>query len=167
MAGSLSHDVILGLSLNNRFGESDVLGIDYFSSFYDIYTIHIILAVTDLPMITLDLILLPFPRSSITDIILLIQPLTPDSVQGGKQLGCSKCLRNYHLTCLNPPLYKPPRGDWQCSSCAKSSNSKRSDSQVLTPAVERKLIHFYCWGTCRVLALIFGICLDLPFRMSC
>jgi len=52
------------------------------------------------------------------------------STKGGKQLGCSKCLRNYHLTCLNPPLYKPPRGDWQCSTCAKSSNSKRgSDSQ--------------------------------------
>ncbi|XP_065220955.1 bromodomain adjacent to zinc finger domain protein 1A-like isoform X2 [Planococcus citri] len=35
----------------------------------------------------------------------------------GMTIGCSKCLKRYHLACLVPPLRKPPTVTWSCNSC--------------------------------------------------
>jgi hypothetical protein len=32
-------------------------------------------------------------------------------------LLCDFCERGYHMTCLDPPLTKVPKGDWACPSC--------------------------------------------------
>lgn len=43
-------------------------------------------------------------------------------------MACTKCLKNFHLTCLNPPLYKPPRGDWTCHQCNNHRNTQVNNS---------------------------------------
>lgn len=32
-------------------------------------------------------------------------------------LECEDCLGGFHLSCLNPPLRKVPKGDWICAFC--------------------------------------------------
>lgn len=38
----------------------------------------------------------------------------------GKMVRCDACPKVFHLTCLDPPLSKPPKGKWCCSGCTKS-----------------------------------------------
>lgn len=42
----------------------------------------------------------------------------------GLTIGCSKCPKRYHLTCLIPPLRKAPTINWSCLSCRKISARK-------------------------------------------
>ena len=36
---------------------------------------------------------------------------------GGDLLLCDTCPCSYHMKCLNPPIGKPPEGDWSCPRC--------------------------------------------------
>jgi len=37
---------------------------------------------------------------------------------GGELLCCDFCSLTFHLRCLEPPLDKPPTGDWKCPVCS-------------------------------------------------
>lgn len=43
----------------------------------------------------------------------------------GKMVRCDACPKVFHLTCLDPPLSKPPKGKWCCSGCTKSRKKGR------------------------------------------
>ncbi|XP_077483025.1 bromodomain adjacent to zinc finger domain protein 2B-like isoform X4 [Amblyomma americanum] len=43
----------------------------------------------------------------------------------GKLVRCDACPKVFHLTCLDPPLSKPPKGKWCCSGCAKGRKKGR------------------------------------------
>lgn len=42
----------------------------------------------------------------------------------GKLIHCDACPKVFHLTCLEPPLSKAPKGKWTCSGCSKHSRKK-------------------------------------------
>ncbi|KAL7301539.1 hypothetical protein TKK_0005971 [Trichogramma kaykai] len=43
----------------------------------------------------------------------------------GKLIVCEGCNKHYHTDCHEPPLQRPPRGRWTCTSCkSRKSNSK-------------------------------------------
>ena len=58
-------------------------------------------------------------------------------VGGGKQLGCSKRLKNFHLTCLNPPVYKSPRGTGNALNTNKRSDS---DNVIAFPQAKSRYL---------------------------
>lgn len=35
----------------------------------------------------------------------------------GKLIACDTCPNRYHLECVEPPLWRAPRGRWSCSKC--------------------------------------------------
>lgn len=37
---------------------------------------------------------------------------------GGILISCDKCFRDFHPTCLSPPLIEVPEGDWFCPDCS-------------------------------------------------
>ncbi|CAB0031229.1 unnamed protein product [Trichogramma brassicae] len=47
----------------------------------------------------------------------------------GKLIVCEGCNKHYHTDCHEPPLQRPPRGRWTCTSCKsrKSNNHNTSD----------------------------------------
>jgi transposase InsO family protein len=45
-----------------------------------------------------------------------------------KMLLCDQCNRGYHCLCLEPPLYRVPRGSWFCPACL-------NDATAVLPAV--------------------------------
>jgi hypothetical protein len=50
----------------------------------------------------------------------------------GKILACDKCVKAYHIDCLNPPLSKAPRGRWHCPDHRKLSPSRKRKSVAST-----------------------------------
>ena len=41
---------------------------------------------------------------------------------GGELLCCDQCNLVYHMACLDPPLKRPPKGDWFCPECSTHSD---------------------------------------------
>uniref|UniRef100_A0A6G1S5X2 Zinc finger protein DPF3 n=1 Tax=Aceria tosichella TaxID=561515 RepID=A0A6G1S5X2_9ACAR len=44
-------------------------------------------------------------------------------------LFCDDCDRGYHVYCLNPPLDKPPDGNWSCTLCMEEYHSGENEKQ--------------------------------------
>ena len=42
---------------------------------------------------------------------------------GGELLCCDQCNLVYHMSCLDPPLKRLPKGDWFCPECSTYSDS--------------------------------------------
>ncbi|XP_029822200.2 bromodomain adjacent to zinc finger domain protein 2B isoform X2 [Ixodes scapularis] len=47
----------------------------------------------------------------------------------GKLVRCDACPKVFHLTCLEPPLSKPPKGKWTCSGCSKNRKKGRPSKE--------------------------------------
>ncbi|XP_064471785.1 bromodomain adjacent to zinc finger domain protein 2B-like isoform X2 [Ornithodoros turicata] len=47
----------------------------------------------------------------------------------GKLVHCDGCPKVFHMTCLEPPLTKPPKGKWTCSGCSKARKKGRPSKE--------------------------------------
>ncbi|KAK2707515.1 bromodomain adjacent to zinc finger domain protein 1A-like [Artemia franciscana] len=60
----------------------------------------------------------------------------------GEVILCDTCSNMYHLTCLEPPLRKPPRGKWSCPEClnpkAKRGKARARAKTIATDKPERE-----------------------------
>ncbi|XP_067206376.1 bromodomain adjacent to zinc finger domain protein 1A isoform X2 [Linepithema humile] len=67
----------------------------------------------------------------------------------GKLIACDTCPNRYHLECVEPPLWRAPRGRWSCSKCKdKKKNAtkvrgreRERDKERLCAAAARSRIH--------------------------
>jgi hypothetical protein len=46
---------------------------------------------------------------------------------GGELLCCDQCNLVYHMSCLDPPLKRLPKGDWFCAECSTYSDSSTDE----------------------------------------
>ena len=47
---------------------------------------------------------------------------------GGILISCDKCFRDFHQSCLSPPLVEVPEGDWFCPDCSLVNYSGVDDT---------------------------------------
>ncbi|ESP04027.1 hypothetical protein LOTGIDRAFT_110219 [Lottia gigantea] len=52
---------------------------------------------------------------------------------GTNMLFCDECDRGFHMNCCDPPLSKPPKGNWSCNLCDPDRGNK-TGRQVLEAA---------------------------------
>jgi len=51
-----------------------------------------------------------------------------------KLLFCDSCDQAYHMSCHRPAIVRPPRGRWECDSCAAHTGYKGDTEDKLVPA---------------------------------
>lgn len=61
--------------------------------------------------------------------IVCVQPGNDD-----KLLFCDSCDQAYHMSCHRPAIVRPPRGRWECDSCAAHTGYKGDQEDKLVPA---------------------------------
>lgn len=49
------------------------------------------------------------------------------STDDSEMLLCDACDLGFHMSCLNPPLLRVPRGLWECESC----QSNKTVSEII------------------------------------
>ena len=56
----------------------------------------------------------------------------------GELLICDSCSKVYHLGCLDPPLKRVPRGEWQCAQCVTNFLQGSQEKRRQVSEVSRK-----------------------------
>jgi hypothetical protein len=54
---------------------------------------------------------------------------------GGSLLICDGCEREFHMTCMNPPLAKVPEGRWECDECVNVAFYRARDRLIRSTRV--------------------------------
>ncbi|XP_018401590.1 PREDICTED: bromodomain adjacent to zinc finger domain protein 1A isoform X3 [Cyphomyrmex costatus] len=64
------------------------------------------------------------------DINIRLENLCASCNNGGKLIACDTCPNRFHLECVEPPLYRAPRGRWSCTKCKDRKKNATKDSST-------------------------------------